>query len=75
MGAPKIQTIQTPNWLYLFLLLTGERVAEWLRRLTYKPKVRTAIDSNPGLESLVAVRNASPGRPWPCEGNLVAAAD
>ena len=52
-----------------------ERVAEWLRRLTRKPKVRTAVGSNPTLDSLVAVRNTSPGRPEPCEGNLVAAAD
>ena len=46
-------------------------MAEWLRRLTRKPKVRTAICSNPALD---AVRNSSPGRPEPCEGNLVAAA-
>ena len=52
----------------------SERVAEWLRRLTRKPKVRTAVGSNPALDSLVAVRNSSPGRPVPCEGNLVAAA-
>ena len=51
-----------------------ERVAEWLRRLTRKPKVRTAVGSNPTLDSLVAVRNTSPGRPEPCEGNLVAVA-
>ena len=51
-----------------------ERVAEWLRRLTRKPKVRTAVGSNPALDSLVAVRNSSPGRPVLCEGNLVAAA-
>ena len=49
-------------------------MAEWLRRLTRKPKVRTAVGSNPALGSLVAVRNSSPGRPEPCEGNLVAAA-
>ena len=49
-------------------------MAEWLRRLTRKPKVRTAVGSNPALDSLVAVRNSSPGRPEPCEGNLVAAA-
>ena len=49
-------------------------MAEWLRRLTRKPKVRTAVGSNPTLDSLVAVRNSSPGRPEPCEGNLVAAA-
>ena len=49
-------------------------MAEWLRRLTGKPKVRTAVGSNPTLDSLVAVRNSSPGRPEPCEGNLVAAA-
>ena len=52
----------------------SERVAEWLRRLTRKPKVRTAVASNPTLDSLVAVRNTSPGRPEPCEGNLVAVA-
>ena len=56
----------------------SERVGEWLRRLTCKPKVRTAQrltkGSNPALDSLVAVRNSSPGRPEPCEGNLVAAA-
>ena len=51
-----------------------ERVAEWLRHLTCKPKVRTAVGSNPALDSLVAVRNSSPGQPEPCEGNLVAAA-
>ena len=51
-----------------------ERVAEWLRRLTRKPKVRAAVGSNPTLDSLVAVRNSSPGRPVPCEGNLVAVA-
>ena len=49
-------------------------MAEWLRRLTRKPKVRTAVGSNPALDSLDAVRNSSPGRPEPCEGNLVAAA-
>ena len=49
-------------------------MAEWLRRLTRKPKVRTAIGSNPALDSLVAARNSSPGRPVPCEGNLVATA-
>ena len=50
------------------------RVAVWLRRLTRKPKVRTAVGSNPTLDSLVAVRYTSPGRPEPCEGNLVAVA-
>ena len=35
--------------------VTNERVAEWLRRLTRKPKVRTAVGSNPTLDSLVAV--------------------
>ena len=50
-------------------------MAEWLRHLTRKPKVRTAVSSNPALDSLVAVRNPSPGRPEPCEGNPVAAAD
>ena len=49
-------------------------MAEWLRRLNRKPKVRTAVGSNLALDSLVAVRNSSPGRPVPCEGNLVAAA-
>ena len=57
-----------------FLPPLRERVAEWLRRLTRKPKVRTAVGSNPTLDSLVAVRNSSPGQPEPCEGNLVAAA-
>ena len=52
----------------------SERVAEWLRRLSRKPKVRTAVGSNPTLDSLVAVRNTSPGRPEPCGGNLVAVA-
>ena len=47
-------------------------MAEWLRHLTLKPKVRTAVGSNPALDSLVAVRNSSLGRPVPCEGNLVA---
>ena len=58
----------------LILISYFERVAEWLRRLTRKPKVRTAVGSNPTLDSLVAVRNTSPGRPEPCEGNLVAVA-
>ena len=49
-------------------------MAKWLRRLTHKPNVRTAVGSNPALDNLVAVRNSSPGRPEPCEGNLVAAA-
>ena len=53
---------------------SGGRVAEWLRRLTRKPKVRTAVGSNPALDSLVAVRNSRPGQPETCEGNLVAAA-
>ena len=53
----------------------GERAAKWLRHLTRKPKVRTAVSSNPVLDSLVAVRNSSPGQPEPCEGNLVAVAD
>ena len=52
----------------------SECVAEWLRRLTRKPGVRTAVGSNPALDSLVAVRNSSPGRPEPSEGNLVATA-
>ena len=64
-----IPPLQQPNYS-----LISERVAEWLRRLTRKPKVRTAVGSNPALDSLVAVRNSSPGRPVPCEGNLVAAA-
>ena len=66
---------------FFFLLVSlldlkyRECVAEWLRRLTHKPKIRTAVGSNPTLGSfLVAVRNSSPGRPEPCEGNLVAAA-
>ena len=58
----------------LYYVQCRERVAEWLRRLTRKPKVRTAVGSNPALDSLVAVRNSSPGRPEPCEGNLVAVA-
>ena len=58
----------------VFKVPKRECVAEWLRRLTRKPKVRTAIGSNPTLDSLVAVRNSSPGQPEPCEGNLVAAA-
>ena len=49
-------------------------MAKWLRRLTRKPKVRTAISSNPALDSLVAVRNSSLCQPEPCEGNLVAVA-
>ena len=49
-------------------------MAKWLRRLTHKPKVRTAVGSSHALDSLVAVCNSSPGRPEPCEGNLVAAA-
>ena len=49
-------------------------MAEWLRRLTRKLKVRTAVGSNPTLDSLVAVPNTSPGRPEPCEGNLLAVA-
>ena len=49
-------------------------MAEWLRRLTRKPKVKTAVGSNRTLDSLVAVRYTSPGRPEPCEGNLVAVA-
>ena len=68
------------NNFHTFLLSSSlirrlsERVAEWLRRLTRKPKVRTAVGSNPMLDSLVAVRNTSPGQPEPCEGNLVAMA-
>ena len=52
----------------------SECVAEWLRHLTRKPKVRTAVSSNPMLDSLVADRNSSLGQPEPCEGNLAAAA-
>ena len=37
-------------------------MAEWLRRLTREPKMRTGVGSNPALDS------------WSCEGNLVAAA-
>ena len=49
-------------------------MAKWLRRMTHKkPKVRTVVGSSPALDSLVAVRNSSPGQPEPCEGNLVAA--
>ena len=47
----------------------AECVAEWL-----KPRVRMAVGSNLALDRLVAVRNSCPGRPEPCEGNLVAAA-
>ena len=57
-----------------YLSAHSERVAEWLRHLTRKPKVRTTVGSNPMLDSLVVVRNTSPGRPEPCEGNLVAVA-
>ena len=49
-------------------------MAEWLRPLTSKPKVRTVLGSNLALDSLVAVCNSSQGRPEPCEGNLVAVA-
>ena len=49
-------------------------MAESLRRLTRQTKVRTAVGSNPALDSFVAVRNSSLGQPEPCEGNLVAAA-
>ena len=49
-------------------------MAEWLRHLTRKPKVRTAVGSNPTLDSLVAVRNSSPDRPELCGENLVALA-
>ena len=55
-------------------IINCERVAKLLRRLTCKPKFRTAVGSNPTLDSLVAVRNTSLGRPEPCEGNLVAVA-
>ena len=49
-------------------------MAEWLRGLTRKPKVRAALGSNPALDSFVAVRSSSQGQPEPCKGNLVAAA-
>ncbi len=62
------------NKIYTIHNIYGERVAEWLRRLTRKPKATTAVSSNPALDSLDAVRNASPGRPVPCEGHLIAAA-
>ena len=39
-----------------------------------KTKGQHGQGSNPTLDRLVAVRNSSPGRPEPCEGNLVAAA-
>ena len=55
------------------IVVPRERVAEWLKHLTRKPKVRMAVGSNPALDSMVTVRNSSPGRPEPCEGNLVAA--
>ena len=57
-----------------FLHYLSENVAKWLRHLTRKPKVTTAVGSNPTLDSLVTVRNTSPGRLEPCEGNLVAVA-
>ena len=50
------------------------RVAKWFRRLTRKPKVSTAVGSNPALDSLATVRNSSLGRPEQCEGNLVTVA-
>ena len=56
------------------LINRRETQVEWLRRLTRKPKVRTVVGSNPALDSLVAVRNSSLGRPERCEGNLVAVA-
>ena len=62
------------DMLSSLILRHCQHVAEWLRRLTRKPRVRTAVGSNPTLDSLVAVRNSSPGQPEPCEGNLVAAA-
>ena len=49
-------------------------MAEWLRRLTSKPKVRTAVSSNPALDIWLLSVNSISGRPEPCEGNLVAAA-
>ena len=49
-------------------------MAEWLRRLTRKTKVITAVGSNPALDNLNAVHNSSPGRPELCDGNLAAAA-
>ena len=50
------------------------RISVTSNSLTRKPKVRTAVGSNPTLDSLVAVRYTSTGRPEPCEGNLVAVA-
>ena len=49
-------------------------MAELLWLLTRKSKVRTAVGSNPMLQSLVALHNSSPRRPELCEGNLVATA-
>ena len=61
------------DWKF-YVDVLRECVAECLRRLTRNSKVRTAVGSNPTLDSLVAVRYTSPGRPEPCEGNLVAVA-
>ena len=48
------------------------------KRFVYAEKARgkgqNGRGSNPALDSLVAVRISSPGRPEPCKGNLVAAA-
>ena len=38
-----------------------------------KNKGQNGRGSSPTLDSLVAVRNSSPGRPEPCEANMVAA--
>ena len=73
-GTRSVLACVLPLTVYIELNFIIERVAEWLRRLTRKPKVRTAVGLNPTLNSLVAVRNTSPGRPEPCEGNLVAVA-
>ena len=65
------QLLATASSVYT---VVRECIAKWLRGLTCKPKVRTAVGSNPMLDSLVTVDNSSPGRPELCEGNLVAAA-
>ena len=51
-----------------------ECMAEWLRRLTRKAKGQNGRRFKSRAGQLVVVRNSSPGRPEPCEGNLVAAA-
>ena len=70
-----IETTQVFGIISAKVFWERARVAEWLRRLTRKAKVRTAVGSSPTLDSLVAVRNSSPGRPEPCEGNLVVTGD